>query len=555
MKTLCLLFAFGSLFLLSNILTASDKPDNIQRKSTGTFDIQVNTVSNFQFYTTNYGIISLDVNRNRGGGYWPRGSQNQYLFASGLWFGAIKRQPDDPNSFRKYVEITYNPNNGKGWFVPGSIQDGAKADSILPEKNRIYFSTDFNQLIGSPISTSDGPNWPFWITDNSQLYPFNARKHDYVNDINKRNKANFPEGPQFVSDEDIVSIFKDTDLSYYDGGESQRRNLGYPLQLEIQSRIYSWKSEEMKDVVILSYLIENKSNDTLLNCWAGGVFDVDIAIATNSQNGAANDRMSYFEFNKDLNLTVGWTMTDQGERGQGFGYIGVSMLETPAIDGNGFIRHDKNVFDPKEQIGLITSRNWPIAEDKNGDDERYNYMSSKVLDGDSGPDDKRAVLATGPFNLRPGETARVAYSINFAMPAKGGECDGTLEDIMGFKKIMNNDGNTTLEYNKSLIGGLERAIDLYYNREPSSVKEDPADLTGFSISPNPATDFIEISVGTRRAVSDQNNVKIYDVFGQRVNPTPTLPASREGVRLDVSGFAPGMYFVKIGETVVKFIKL
>jgi hypothetical protein len=80
----------------------------------------------------------------------------------------------------------------------------------------------------------------------------------------------------------------------------------------------------------------------------------------------------------------------------------------------------------------------------------------------------------------------------------------------------------------------------------------------FEISPNPASDFIELSVGTRRAVSDQSDVRIFDVLGEiqtTPNPTPTLPASGEGVRLDVSGLAPGMYFVRIGESVQKFIKL
>jgi hypothetical protein len=40
-----------------------------------------------------------------------------------------------------------------------------------------------------------------------------------------------------------------------------------------------------------------------------------------------------------------------------------------------------------------------------------------------------------------------------------------------------------------------------------------------------------------------------------VNPTPTLPASREGVRIVVSGLVPGMYFVRIGDRVGKFVKI
>lgn len=90
---------------------------------------------------------------------------------------------------------------------------------------------------------------------------------------------------------------------------------------------------------------------------------------------------------------------------------------------------------------------------------------------------------------------------------------------------------------------------------PTSVNE--IDFSVNFISPNPATDFIEISVGVGHAEPLQSEVRIYDVFGQSVstpNPTPALPASREGVRIDVSGLVPGMYFVRIGDKVGKFVK-
>jgi hypothetical protein len=79
------------------------------------------------------------------------------------------------------------------------------------------------------------------------------------------------------------------------------------------------------------------------------------------------------------------------------------------------------------------------------------------------------------------------------------------------------------------------------------------------IYPNPATDFIEIIVGTQLAVSDQSDVSIYNVLGE-IQTTPSLrdtPPWKGGekVRIDVSGLAPGMYFVRIGDKVSKFVKL
>ena len=43
----------------------------------GVFDVQKNTVSNLDFYTSNYGIFGFDIARGIGGGYWPRSSENQ----------------------------------------------------------------------------------------------------------------------------------------------------------------------------------------------------------------------------------------------------------------------------------------------------------------------------------------------------------------------------------------------------------------------------------------------------------------------------------------------
>jgi photosystem II stability/assembly factor-like uncharacterized protein len=79
------------------------------------------------------------------------------------------------------------------------------------------------------------------------------------------------------------------------------------------------------------------------------------------------------------------------------------------------------------------------------------------------------------------------------------------------------------------------------------------------ISPNPASDFIEISGGANGRSPIQSDGKIYNVLGE-IQTTPSLrdtPPWKGGekVRIEVSGLAPGMYFVQIGNQVRKFIKL
>ena len=77
------------------------------------------------------------------------------------------------------------------------------------------------------------------------------------------------------------------------------------------------------------------------------------------------------------------------------------------------------------------------------------------------------------------------------------------------------------------------------------------------ISPNPATDYIELSIPpSNKSGSGAVSVKIYDVLGveQHVSFTAT-PLSEGNLRLDVSSLPAGVYFVRVGEQMLKFVKL
>ena len=76
------------------------------------------------------------------------------------------------------------------------------------------------------------------------------------------------------------------------------------------------------------------------------------------------------------------------------------------------------------------------------------------------------------------------------------------------------------------------------------------------VSPNPATDFLEIQ--TSEVFKTSEALEILSVLGVKMT-TPALRASHayQGgvVRIDVSGLQSGMYFVKFGDRVGKFVKL
>ena len=406
--------------------------DQVQRDPSDIFDLQRNRKSRVDFFTTNYGIFGYDVVNQRGGALWPRGRGNQYLYAGGAWFGARKLPPGS-DTLRKRVMITYNPSNGRSWMAPGTITDGplvVRSDDAKL-KYRTYFSPDYSDETGIDKLNPQRPAWPIWNNDTSKRLRINRYFGNYVNRLESRVKVNPTDVPAFVSGEDVFCIYKDTDLSRYDNGATRRKAEGFPLGLQIEQIVYSWGFGDYGDILFLKYLFIHPTSfkDTLYDCWMAAVQDVDIALQSNFAAGAANDRARYYSERPDLNLAVQWTNGDRGEAGQGFGYLGFNFLESPAIDADKFIRRDKSQFPIAEQLGLRTMRNWPIAEDPLENEDRYNFISSQNRDGDLGPGDRRLMMATGPFHMRPGDSARIVIGIILATTGKGGDADGTLDDM------------------------------------------------------------------------------------------------------------------------------
>ncbi|MDC1068150.1 hypothetical protein OAQ99_03205, partial [Candidatus Kapabacteria bacterium] len=479
---------------------AKDKSTNKKQLApTGFFDNRKNTVSNIEFYTSNWGIFGYNIANRVGGGYWPRGSKNQYIFAGGAWFAAQKDvEQGDSTARKKFVEITYNPSNGRSWFVPGRVRDKNGNVTDLADFNdiykyRTYFSTDFDRQTGTAISSEERtwPAWPIWDVIPEDTVKINRYFGLYVEDEDLRTSNEYPDGPAFISEEDIFATFKDTDLNFYDDGFGFRNAYGYPLYIQIEHMIYSWGFGQYKDFVFLKYDFINFSEDTLWNCWHAPIMDVDVARSPFTGFGARNDRVRWYDCDSSLNMAAQWTDPQNGERGFGFGYLGFDYLESPAVknyfyldttatgaiidtifadpdiiritpdnpldqmavrflidmegdtlfpspeifDDRNFLRKTQRVFPVEEQLGLVTFRNWSSQNDVSGDNQRYDFMSYAQADGDTGPGDKRYMMATGPYNMLPKDTARVVVAVVLARTSAGGEATGECNDMKELESL------------------------------------------------------------------------------------------------------------------------
>ncbi len=82
------------------------------------------------------------------------------------------------------------------------------------------------------------------------------------------------------------------------------------------------------------------------------------------------------------------------------------------------------------------------------------------------------------------------------------------------------------------------------------------------ITPNPATDYIDVMLSGAKtaegsgAANPNLRLKVYDVSGNVVDTPPgPLLIEGESVRIDVSGLAAGVYFVRLGGRMYKFVKM
>ena len=74
-----------------------------------------------------------------------------------------------------------------------------------------------------------------------------------------------------------------------------------------------------------------------------------------------------------------------------------------------------------------------------------------------------------------------------------------------------------------------------------------------NLRPNPATDYIEI-VANNDEFNSQRTIKIYNVLGECVITSQLKNEGINRVNIDISVLPTGVYYVRAGNTIRKFVK-
>ncbi len=355
---------------------------------------------------TNYGIFGQTINGNAGF-YWPSGFPNEtYIFGAGIWVGGLVRKINDPTKFDTEVTCGYNPNSGGDEFIQGIPGHASDPDQ------KIYFSSD--------------SDWP--LKD--------AQGRDSI-----------------LSILDSYYAYNDYDASRHFVPENK------PLNITVIQQTYAYLGPGIEDILFFVFnVVLDSSADTVHDAFLGVCADNDIG---NESGASANDLVG---FDRARNMAFQWQNDPESGWAHFPGTIAYKFLQGPPSNGvdtvhtykdpYGTTKVDSIVIHPTDTLGMTAFKIFTIDIDPADKFQRYQIMSGynyKTLDSNNvedsyhpydvdvyGPSDKRFLQTAGPFNLIPGDTAKVIYAILIAkdtseLPLKADEAQAIFD--AGFLNI------------------------------------------------------------------------------------------------------------------------
>lgn len=398
----------------------------------------------------------------RAGGSWPQPLKNYYIFGAGPWIGTAVGS-------ETLVTVGYNPNSGGTEMCPSLCRYWRENDSA----DRVY------KYPG---------DWP------PPLSRF----------------AMAPQAP--LSEMDLWTCFCDSNPENHDSG-------GRPLGVDVNLTVYGFSDSIARDLFFLKYELANASGAPLNGIYFGMVVDADIGSYSDDRTGLIlNKRFrvgsdtfwvknTCFFYDND-NIESPGSVWESGTPGA----VALRLLRAPNNLGltafKGFTIEIDPVTDPEQYLTL----------------KGYNHQTGEYDPYDSIdliPGDKRALLATGPFDLAPNSVATLWYAVIGAPYGEWGQSPGERD-------------TSELALHSWWAEQLWQRI--FGVKE---VTEKP--VFRRAVYPNPCR------LGTPLHVAVNQPVRIYDTQGRFIKElTGTSNKIWNGTDRSGKRVAAGIYFIRIG---------
>ena len=337
----------------------------------------VHDIGNFNVHVPNWGLFgsmpgSGNTFSSAPSAEWPAGSRVEYLYAAGLWVGAI--MGGIPAVSTAAYEFEFRP-------TPDPVDVVYYAAEGDPGGNRVPHP--------NADDDGDGTIDEEWLDG-----------HDNDGDG--------------LIDEDFAAISEDMQSCWYTDdqpGITQIYPEHTPMNLLVRQRSFQWSETEFDQFVGFDYTITNTGNQVLENVYIGLFVDGDAGHrdTPNYYDDDGTDFASYPSVSTPWGTTdvdFGYIFDLDGDAGQTTGYCGALMLDH-TTDPTG-------VAAPVE-ARWVTFKSFDNAAPSfpANDFERYEAMSSETIGaGVVVPRDVSYLVAAGPFaELAPGATVTFQFAL------------------------------------------------------------------------------------------------------------------------------------------------
>jgi hypothetical protein len=340
----------------------------------------VHNVGELQLNITNWGLIGAHPGAQTGysdapSAMWPAGSGVDYLWAAGVWIGAIKNGVPLVSTGQPIPELSANPDDpldtvyattqgapgGARYPDPAEDDDG---DGAIDEDPLNAIDDDADGLIDEDFAAIGNQHFRLVMRDNTALAEERFPDHD-------------------------------------------------PLDIQVVQESFAWESDAVDDFIGFQFEIKNIGPSPLKDVYLGFFADGDAG--PRGASDVANDDLVHFvrrsvraQDNSLVPLSIGSIYDADGDGGQTTGFFGMLFLNHPT---------DPSGESAPPRVGITTfqafsvRRPFDLGGDPGNDAERYELLSRAEIDNtpplfqEGRQNDWRIVMGSGPFvRLDPGET-------------------------------------------------------------------------------------------------------------------------------------------------------
>ena len=479
---------------------------------------------------------------NYNAGYNVNNDEAEVIYQSSIWIGGLNDDGGLHVSAETFKQAC-NPENGECdntyadfWSGPNADIYDAEYDSKYYKVWRIsrsditYHIAHYNDL--DYIMPDDFLTWP----GNGDVSTGEPQQLALYNDMNE-NGIYEPENgdtPQIKGDQVIYTILSDGRMENSSGGD--------PIMVDIHYMIYAFNCvdntlPEVNETTFTNMRIVNRSENNYHDLYVGTWTDFDIGNATDDFIGTDIELNLQYAYNGDgydeISSTGGFHETPPA---CGIIYLN-NDLTTSMFYMNGGNEITGEPTEPIHYYNYLRSfwKDGSPLLDESGNSTNHLFTDSptnengwSMLTNGDNPSDMRGLSSVGNLTLNTGEEIEIDFAYIYARGESGG---------VPFNHIENVD----------LLIETAQIIQNYYDGAVScsTVDIDEEGLLSFYVYPNPSSGVLNIESGI------MGRLEIFNIVGEMIFEGDKLG---ERLTIDVSGFTDGLYFVRVGDKVQRFVK-